>query len=196
MRARMALDVAGLSVEHREVLLSRKPAALLAASPKGTVPVLVLPDGTVLDESLDIMTWALDRHDPNGWRRDGAVAAAQHFLRAFKDPLDRYKYASRYDPALPRGAVDPSQRAAAMTALRSLAAPLDQHPYLMGETPSLLDVATFPFVRQFAAVEPQWWVQTAPPTLQGWLRGWLDDARFRRIMAKHPVWAEPESTSV
>ncbi|WP_298912218.1 glutathione S-transferase N-terminal domain-containing protein [uncultured Algimonas sp.] len=194
MRARMALDASDTWVEHREVLLRDKPAAMLDASPKGTVPVLVTDDNGVLDESLDIMIWALRRHDPENWLADQACdqADAERFLDAFKDRLDRYKYASRYDPEQPRGAVDPDQRDAAMQVLTHFAATLNGTPFLRGAAPRLVDIATFPFVRQFAAVEPDWWAQAAPEGVQRWLAGHLASPRFKRIMRKWPLW-DPEA---
>ena len=193
MRARMALDAAGIAVEHREVRLRDKPASMLAASPKGTVPVLIKADGQVLDESLDIAIYALSVSDPVGWSvdMDSDRADANAFLDSFKDNLDRYKYASRYNADVPRGAVDITYRKQAMHALEDLAEPLNVTPHLRGDTPRLIDVATFPFVRQFAAVEPDWWREAASEGLQRWLATWLSDPRFKRIMAKHPVWSDP-----
>ena len=188
MRARMALDAAGIAVEHREIQLRDKPAAMLAASHKGTVPVLVLPDGRVLDESLDIMDWALERADPEDWRADGDREDAEAFLETFKPALDRYKYASRYDDAKARGDVDKVQRGVAMTALVALAEPLTRAPYLRGPQPRYLDIATFPFVRQFANTEPDWWAQSAPEALRTWLDSLVGSPRFTRVMAKHPLW--------
>lgn len=189
MRARMALDVAGVSVEHREILLRDKPQAMLDASPKGTVPVLV-SDADVLDESLDIMVWALRQNDPEAWmiNADQDRADVETFLSGFKDLLDRYKYASRYDQSVASGAVDLDQRRAAMTALNQFTASLDTTPFLRGDEPRLIDVATFPFIRQFAAVEPVWWKEAAPSGLAGWLETWLQSDRFKRIMKKHVVW--------
>lgn len=185
MRARMALDVAAIPVEHREVRLRDKPAALLDASPKGTVPVLVT-DARVIDESLDIMLWALDQNDPEDWLVSGAQdrADADAFLADFKDQLDRYKYASRYDPSVARGAVDPHYRRHALATLTTIAAPLKSMPYLRGDRPRLIDVATFPFIRQFAAVEPAWWATSAPQGMAFWLTHWLESDRFKRIMIK------------
>jgi glutathione S-transferase len=187
----MALDVADITVEHREVLLRDKPTAMLAASPKGTVPVLVTDTG-VLDESLDIMIWALTQHDPEDWLADGQQDRidAEKFLTAFKDQLDRYKYASRYDPSVARGTVDTDYRETAMAQLLDLALPLATTQFLRGDRPRLIDVATFPFIRQFAAVEPAWWTATAPSELIRWLEKWLQSERFKRIMIKHPVWDE------
>ena len=192
MRARMALDASQTEVEHREVLLRDKPEAMLAASPKGTVPVLVLPDQTVIDESLDVMIWALIRHDPDNWLRnkDADLEAAKDFLEAFKERLDRYKYASRYDETKKRGDVDLNMRAEAMDVLTNFSKSLSETPFLRGNTPQLIDIATFPFVRQFAAVERDWWAETAPKGLQTWLSTLLKSQRFKRIMKKHPLWSE------
>lgn len=195
MRARMALDAAQIDVEHREVLLRDKPAELLKASPKGTVPVLVLPH-CVLEESLDIMEWALARQDPENWlSHPDDRQHVESFLDAFKDSLDRYKYPSRYNPDVARGDVDKNQRATAMEVLSAFADPLKNQAFLGGKTPSLRDIATFPFVRQFAAVEPDWWTQAATEPLQNWLQHFLETDRFRRVMAKHPRWAPLRSDS-
>lgn len=192
MRARLALDAADIPVEHREVLLRSKPRAMLDASPKGTVPVLVLTDGRTIDESLDVMLWALQQRDSDGWMTDPAAdrTDADAFLADFKPALDRYKYASRYDPSAERGTVNLSYRAVAMERLLQLAEPLADQPQLRGNRPRLIDMATFPFVRQFAAVEPEWWAEAAPQPLQTWLELHLKSERFKRVMAKHPVWAE------
>lgn len=192
MRARMALDISEIRVEHREVLLRDKPEAMLKASPKGTVPVLVLPDQTVIDESLDVMIWALIRHDPENWLRDkeADIASAKDFLDAFKDRLDRYKYASRYDESKKRGDVDLTMRAEALAVLQDFTASLGQTKFLRGNAPQLIDIASFPFVRQFAAVERGWWSETAPEGLQTWLQTLITSERFKRIMKKHPLWSE------
>jgi glutathione S-transferase len=187
----MALDAAQISLEHREVKLSAKPTAMLKASPKGTVPVLVLSNDEILEESLDIMDWALAKHDPENWRQAGARERAEAFLADFKDALDRYKYASRYNDKAKRGDVDETQRTAAFMALHDFTAPLNTQNFLHSpEQPGYLDVATFPFVRQFANTEPQWWSAAAPPTLQHWLNHMVSLPRFQRIMEKHQVWIE------
>lgn len=185
----MALDAAAIPVEHREILLRDKPAAMLEASPKGTVPV-VITDERVLDESLDIMIWALDQNDPEDWLRDAAKdrSDTEAFLGDFKDKLDRYKYASRYDSSALRGAVDINFRREAMALLLDLASSLETTQFLRGDRPRLIDIATFPFVRQLAAVEPDWWAATAPTALAKWLGDWLESDRFKRIMTKHPIW--------
>lgn len=184
MRARMALLVSGRAVELREVALRDKPAAMLAVSPKGTVPVLALPEGRVLEESLDIMRWALARHDPEEWLagEDAALIAGND--GPFKAHLDRYKYASRYG-------VDPlTHRAEALGWLRELEARLVQGCYLCGERRSLSDIALFPFVRQFAATEPDWFAAQDLPKLRSWLAELMGSEIFARAMVRVAPWQE------
>ncbi len=189
IRARMALAAADLEVEVREVSLKNKPDALLQASPKGTVPVLALTSGAVVDESLAVMTWALERRDPHGW-----LARTQAGCRAriaandgpFKQALDAYKYPWR-------NASDPEVAwSEALGYLRPLDEQCQSEPYLGGAEPSLADVAIFPFIRQFAAVDADRFA-SALPLLDTWLNGWLENATFKRIMAKVPVWAPGDS---
>lgn len=186
MRARWALDAAQIAVVHREVLLREKPAALLAVSPKGTVPVLVLTGGTLLDESLDIMRWALAQHDPEGWLQ-ADHAAVQRLIDCndgpFKQALDRYKYAERHPDKTPA-----EHRQHAASFLTALEARLQTEPWLTGARCSLADVALFPFVRQMARVDEAWF-QAAPwPGLRRWRRHFESSDRFERIMRKHPRW--------
>ena len=193
MRARMALSISGAAYEHREILLRDKPAAMLAASPKGTVPVLVLDNGRVIDESYDVMLWALSQNDPEGWlapEMTDMQPLIDIITGDFKTHLDRYKYASRYDENAPRGAVDESHRAAAIDALAPLEARLKTTPYLMGKTRTLADIATIPFIRQFAATEPDWWAGLDKPELKTWLKTNLESDLFKTIMKKHPLWEE------
>jgi glutathione S-transferase len=183
MRARMALTVAGIAVEHREIMLRAKPAAMVDASPKATVPVLVLADGTVIDESLDIMRWALAINDPLDWRagHDGALIAAND--GPFKHHLDRMKYHHRYE------GTDPAHhRAAANALLAPLEARLADSPYLSGGQPRLTDIAIFPFVRQFAHADLAAWHDAALPRLHAWLDRLIALPLFARAMAKYPVW--------
>lgn len=193
MRARMALAASGLPVRVREVILRDKPPEMLAASPKGTVPVLVRTDGGVIDESLDIMRWALAQNDPGGWLRVDAAETAILIAQndgPFKHALDRYKYADRHktDAA--------THRAAAMDILTGLAARLDANGgQLLGPLPTLADIAIFPFVRQFAATDAAFWQAHAPAALQAWLAGHVTSPRFLATMKKYPRWqpgaAEP-----
>ncbi|MCO7563776.1 glutathione S-transferase [Pseudomonas sp. S 311-6] len=185
MRARLALRYAGCPVEIREVAMKHKPAELLALSPKGTVPVLDTGEG-VLEESLDIMRWALERHDPQDWRlqTDPAAAAQGEALivrndSTFKAQVNLYKYAERY-PEQSRA----HYRQQAEPWLAELEALLASRPYLLADHPSLADAALLPLMRQFAGVEPQWFAEAPYPRVRSWLQGWLDSALFQAIMAR------------
>ena len=184
MRARMALSVSGAQYEHREVVLREKPAEMLEASPKGTVPVLALGDGEVLEESLDIMRWALGQNDPEGWleRQDQALLAASD--GPFKHHLDRYKYAARYED------VDPEEHGAkAVQHLRVLDDRLASSRYLCGETRGFADIAIFPFVRQFVNADKAWFAAQGLTHVEGWLEGLTGSDLFEGIMTKQKPWS-------
>lgn len=185
MRARMALRVAGIDVELREVSLRDKPPELLAASLKGTVPVLVMPDGGVIDESFDIMRWALAKHDPELWRAPGEQMDALIATNdgPFKFHLDRAKYGNRYpgeDPAY--------HRVEAVKLLVQLEGRLAKQGFLFGDTPSLADIAIFPFVRQFAKADET--VLTGLPLLKAWLASMESSVLFQGVMEKKGGAAE------
>lgn len=189
MRARLAMAVSRQHCELREVVLRDKPTELLQASAKGTVPVLVLPGGKVIDESLDIMLWALSQADPMGWLEPpGATPEDMMALialcdRDFKASLDRYKYPQRYenvDPIMHRG------RCAAW--LTELDARVAVTGALCGSRASLADAAIMPFVRQYAQVDRDWFDQQAWPALLKWLDDWMRSALFQSIMGKYPPW--------
>ena len=185
MRARMALAAAKAEVMLREVLLKDKPAELLAASPKATVPVLVLSDGQVVEESLDIMQWALERSDPLGWLED-AVLDSDWISECdgdFKHWLDRYKYA---DPHPQHTAEDCRKNAEGF--IQKLEDQLSVSDWVSGEAANAVDVALFPFIRQFARVDPSWWHQAPYPKVRQWLKNWVNSALFLAIMAKYPRW--------
>jgi glutathione S-transferase len=154
MRARMALWVAGETVALREVKLSDKPPEMIEASPKGTVPVLVLPDGKVIDESIAIMRWALHRHDPEGWLAGDDAGLIAEADGPFKHHLDRYKYPNRYEDEQDFGEVD--HRAGGLAILQAWDARIAQEGQLCGSTRSLADIALFPFIRQFANHDREW----------------------------------------
>lgn len=189
MRARMALHASGVAVELREVELRDKPDHMLAVSPKGSVPVLLLPDGRVIDESWDIMQWALNLHDPEGWLGDheSCLLAAAPLIRtndaSFKQSLDRYKYADRY-PEQSRT----EYRTEGEVFLQQLEDSLRVTRYLLGDALSIADAGIFPFIRQFAEVDKQWFAQAPYPLLRIWLAGILDSPRFAAIMQKQPIW--------
>ncbi len=182
IRARLALAVSGIAVEHREVKLRDKPAEMLAASPKGTVPVLVLPDGAVIEESIDIMRWALARNDPEAWLAgdDAELIAASD--GAFKGHLDRYKYPERF------AADGVDHRAAGLAMLEGLEARLGERAYLSGARFGLADAAILPFVRQFAAVDRDWFAGQDLARVQTWLAAFVGSELFEGVMVAREVW--------
>ncbi|ASF47354.1 glutathione S-transferase [Methylovulum psychrotolerans] len=190
MRARLALAYSGIRTELREVALKNKPPELLALSPKATVPVLHLPDGIVLEESLDIMHWALGQQDPAHWLRLADPALIAQNDGEFKYFLDRYKYADRY-PDYPLA----YYRQQGSKFLAILNGRLQQHAQLSGADFSLTDAAILPFVRQFAAVDPHWFQHSGYTAVQQWLDNFLASEHFNTIMRKYPDWtaaSEPQ----
>lgn len=189
MRARLALYASGIAVEHREVELKNKPSCMLAASPKGTVPVLVLPDGTVIDESLDIMRWALQAQDPLHWwpndplRLSETMAFIGENDGPFKYALDRYKYPHRF--GLADGA---AWRDAGAKFLMQLQAVLAMQHHLAGQQWGLCDAALAPFVRQFAHTDRAWFAAQQWPHLVRWLEEFEGSAAFAAIMYKYCPW--------
>jgi glutathione S-transferase len=182
MRARMALLVAGTACHIREVKLSSKPAELIAASPKGTVPVVVRTDGVVIEESLEIMRWALGQNDPEQWlaREDRGFIEAND--GPFKHHLDRYKYPERHgsDPA--------EHRTAGLNFLQLLDHRLAVQRNLCGAERGITDVAIFPFVRQFAATDRSWFDRQAVPDLRAWLGRHLASDLFSVAMIRLEPW--------
>lgn len=182
MRARMALLVSGVAVELREVALSSKPAEMIAASPKAAVPVLVLPTGGVIDESIDIMRWALAQNDPENWLVGDDAALIATNDGAFKHHLDRYKYPDRHDTDTIE------HRDAGIAILLDLEARLVTHANLCGDARTLADIAIMPFVRQFAAVDPAWFAAQPLPRLQTWLTSHTISALFDQAMLRTKPW--------
>ena len=195
MRARLGILFSGLQVELREVTLKNKPAQMLAISPKGTVPVLRLADGAVIDESRDIMVWALEQQDPQGLLDatilDQANALIEKNDNEFKHWLDRYKYADRH--------VDMTQteyRQRGEAFLQVLETLLERSSYLLGKDPSIADIGVMPFVRQFAHVDRDVFGKLPYPHLQRWLQRWLEHPLFLQTMIKLPVWQEGDEVVV
>ena len=184
MRARMGLGVAGIACELREVLLRDKPAEMLALSQKGTVPVLHLPDGRVIDESLDVMHWALGQHDPFGWLGvPDPQSWVARFDDTFKHHLDRYKYAARY-----AGADAKTHRSAARDILAELESHLEKG-WIGGAYPGFADIAVLPFVRQYRIADPVWFDdELGLPNVQKWLTAFLDLPLFLGVMEKYDRW--------
>jgi glutathione S-transferase len=177
IRARMAIAVSGVTVAMQEVALNNKPPALMLASAKGTVPVLVFPNGLVLEESLDIMRWALGVHDPERWLTGDEPALLAINDGPFKAALDRYKYPARYPEKHPYDA-----RSAAMQILLMLEARLTSAPFLSGAHCAFSDVAIVPFVRQFRGVDAAWFDAQAMPNVQRWLARLLSTPLFQQVM--------------
>ena len=211
MRARMALKISGIEVEIREVSLRGKPAHLLEISPKATVPVLVLPDGRVIDESLAIMSWAFDnvreKNDalyqylaspqnipaeaayscakPNIHAPSGACSLIAENDSSFKQALDGYKYPERFPIK-----TQIQHRADGEVFLQKLEELLQKNTYLLDVTPSLADIATFPFIRQFAAVDAVWFDSAPYPKLRVWLNAWVESDLFKSVMTKSPTFID------
>ncbi|MES2283178.1 MAG: glutathione S-transferase [Pseudomonadota bacterium] len=200
MRARLALAASGLHYEHREITLKNKPAEMLAASPKGTVPVLVLPDGQVIDESLDIMLWALRQNDPAHWLAPAATTleGMLELIRvndgAFKRNLDRYKYPNRYpqESGADTAAFAIMQRDLGARWLDGMEGRLG-NSWLFGNAPSLADMATLPFVRQFAHTDAAWFAAQPWPQLQTWLAAFEASSLHLGVMGKHDIWQPDRS---
>lgn len=197
MRARMGLYASGKTVELREIVLRDKPAHMLEISPKGTVPVLQLTDGSILDESLDIMLWALRQNDPERWlapekgNLDEMLALIEEIDGSFKHHLDRYKYTTRYE-----GADEMVHRSLAMVALAPLVARLERTSQLFGVRVSLADVALFPFVRQFANTDRVWFDENTPSVLQSWLVSHETSELFAGIFQKWPIWQDGDELTL
>lgn len=182
----MAVLSAGLEVDLREIKLKEKPQAFLDASPSGTVPSLQ-PGDMCLDESLDIMLWALGQNDPHGvlnMPENGQNLIAQND-GPFKAALDHTKYAARYPDLDPE-----AERAKASDFVQSLDARLAAHAFLMGDRPTLADLAIFPFVRQFAYIDRPWFDAQPWPHVIHWLDGLLQSVDFQKAMTKIPVWED------
>ena len=193
MRARLALHVSGVTYAHREIALKAKPSEMLAASPKGTVPVLCIASGEVLEQSLDIMRWALAQHDPHGWLPVSTEAKAESdaLIAAndgeFKANLDRYKYPQRFglDDGL-------KHRELGAKWLSELDAQLQTAAYLSGEHWGLADACVAPFVRQFARTDRAWFDAQPWPELAQWLTAFENSEAFVAVMHKHPLWVSPQ----
>ena len=192
MRARVALSYAGVAVEIREISLKQKPASMLQASPKGTVPVLVLTDGTVIEQSLDIMNWALLQSDQDDWAMQADLNAKKltDALIAlndgeFKKALDQYKYAIRFPENPPE--IYRAQGELFLTRLENL---LKQTKYLCRDQLSKADIAIFPFVRQFSMVDEAWFENAQYPKLKVWINGLLDSELFLGVMQRYPTWLD------
>ena len=198
MRARLAIFKSQQAVELRDVKLTNKPKAMLIASPKGTVPILVVSPGHLIDESLEVMLWVLTQNDPDnllyqsgeGGRKEDGLSDLLSFINdydhTFKACLERYKCAKRYhEPDLVEC------RQACEKFVADLEQRLTTQTFIFGAHESLADIAILPFIRQFAKVERSWYVQSqAYSNVKRWLNQYLQSAMFNKVMAQYPIWQE------
>lgn len=192
MRARIAIFKSKQTVILRDLVLSDKPKELIAASPKATVPVLVLPNSIVLEESVDVMLWALNETDPDDLLQSKSDCSLSEMLTLintfdhdFKTCLEQYKCAKRY-----RESNIVECREVCEQYLKILEHRLISNKFLMSNTESLVDIALVPFIRQFARVERQWYLQSPYPNVRQWLNSYLQSAMFTKVMAKYPLWLD------
>ncbi|MFW5439767.1 MAG: glutathione S-transferase [Methylophilaceae bacterium] len=188
MRARMGLKYVGVDVEIREISLRDKPKHMVTISPKATVPVLVLADGKVIDESLNILYWALEQSDVDGWLAlDDVIAKAliAENDTSFKAALDAYKYPERNPDK-----TQEEYRVRGEVFLQKLEALLEKNEGLLGALPTLADIAIFPFVRQFRGVDMVWFGAAPYPKLNAWLTTLIESGLFKSVMQKHPTYIE------
>ena len=188
MRARMALKYSEIEFEHREIELRNKPQSMLLASPKGTVPVLCV-DGSVIDQSIDIMRWALAQSDSAGWLKVENSLSQQWIEKndgPFKLLLDQYKYPNRFPDLQQSETLD----SACKLMLEPIEAALQSNPYLLANNLSWVDVAIFPFIRQFSMVDSQKFEELPFPKTKEWLNQLLESELFQSVMQKYPVWVD------
>ena len=190
MRSRLGILHAQQTVVLRDIDMKNKPEEMLSVSPKGTVPVLLLGDSTVIDESLDVMVWALNQSDPSNLLYSHDETKLTQMLvfihqsdTEFVDALQKYRAASRYHDT---NEVECRERCCEWLMTIELA--LSQHTYIMGETPSLVDYAILPFIRQFSRVDKKWYAQAPLPYLRAWLVNHYNDPTFSKAMFTHPKW--------
>ncbi len=184
----MALKYADIEFEHREIELRNKPQSMLLASPKGTVPVLCV-DGLVLDQSLDIMRWALGKSDPQSWRAVDTVLSQAWIEKndgPFKALLDQYKYPNRYSELNQEEILG----AALDLMLKPMELALESHQYLLGDKLTWVDIAIFPFIRQFSMVNPREFNELPFVLVKQWLKQHVESELFHSVMNKHPVWVD------
>lgn len=189
MRARIAMHYSGVQCEIREVNLSEKTAAFLAIAPKATVPTLVLPNGEVIDQSMDIIHFALSNHDPDKWR-DADSSAVNHLLAIaegdFLKAAQRYKYSERF----PEESAEENRKLCEVLLITELEQRLEKQKFLLDNKPSIADVGIFPLVRQFTSVDDTWWQSSPYHKTRAWLNSWMENPHYIGSMKKYPPWNE------
>jgi len=195
MRARLALTASQQSVELREIILRDKPSEMLSLSPKSTVPVLLLPTGEVIDESVDIMLWTLGNFDPQNLLSSCFLEDAIQLIKtndfSFKPCLDKYKYATRFPEKSEK-----SYREESLFFLDKLEQRLAKQDFLCGQRLTIADLAVFPFVRQFAGVDKNWFEKSAYRHVRQWLEGQTSSTTFIQVMTKFPLWKDNKENRI
>ena len=195
MRARMAIHISGQKCELREVLLRDKPPSMLDYSAKGTVPVLILQDGNVIDESLDVIDWALNLNDPDDWQRSKDTKKTKELIKIndgeFKYHLDRYKYSKRYDNEDPE-----FHRKKCLKFIESVNNELNNSKYIFDDNISYADIVLLPFIRQFRIADIEWFDSLPYDNLKDWLSRFLNSPLLNSIMKKYDLWKEGDKSIV
>ena len=195
MRARMAIHISGQRCELREVLLRDKPPSMLEYSAKGTVPVLILQDGKVIDESLDVIDWALNINDPDDWQRSKDKEKTKELIKIndgeFKYHLDRYKYSKRYDNEDPE-----FHRKKCLKFIESINNELNNSEYIFDDNISYADIVVLPFIRQFRIADIEWFDSLPYDNLKKWLSSFLGSSLLNSIMKKYDLWKEGDKSIV
>ena len=188
----MAIHISGQKCELREVLLRDKPPSMLEYSAKGTVPVLILQDGNVIDESLDVIDWALNLNDPDDWQRSKDTKKTKELIKIndgeFKYHLDRYKYSKRYDNEDPE-----FHRKKCLKFIESINNELNNSKYIFDDNISYADIVVLPFIRQFRIADIEWFDSLPYDNLKKWLSSFLDSSLLNSIMKKYDLWQEGDS---
>ena len=195
MRARMAIHISGQRCELREVLLRDKPPSMLEYSAKGTVPVLILQDDKVIDESLDVIDWALNLNDPDDWQRSKDKEKTKELIKIndgeFKYHLDRYKYSKRYDNEDPE-----FHRKKCLKFIESINNELNNSEYIFDDNISYADIVLLPFIRQFRIADIEWFDSLPYDNLKKWLSSFLNSSLLNSIMKKYDLWKEGDKSIV
>ena len=195
MRARMAIHISGQKCQLREVLLRDKPPSMLEYSAKGTVPVLILQDGKVIDESLDVIDWALNLNDPDNWQRSKDTEKTKELIKIndgeFKYHLDRYKYSKRYDNEDPE-----FHRKRCLKFIESINNELNNSEYIFDDNISYADIVLLPFIRQYRIADIEWFDSLPYNNLKKWLSSFLDSYLLNSIMKKYDLWKEGDEVTI
>lgn len=198
MRARLGILLAEQQVLLRDIVMTNIPAEMFAASPKGEVPTLVINDASVLDESLDIMIWALKQNDPSNLLYSHQENAFEKMLtlisrndNAFVEELKKYKAASRYHDA-----AEGEYRQQCEVFIKHIEELLTKHEFIFGNAPSLVDYAILPFIRQFSRVDRKWYLHSPYPKLRAWLEKHYQNPLFSKAMKKYPQWLDSKEEIV